>query len=312
MDHSLNYKSIVLDWQPDKQSSRLFHRLVFLSLLFFTLVAFIIYAIEVPEKPSKEHVKIPTRIANFVAKQPIKLEPIKVIPPEMKKEIPRESAQETISREKPQSQDSSLSERQKESRQRANNSGILALKDQFDGLVNTSSIETLEKTSVLSATDDQSATHRTDSLTEQLSAPSKSINRDEIVGKISSTEITQRQSTTQTMASTLAENNDIQTGAFANGRRSSDIGHVFNKNKLLLHALYERERRKDSSLKGKIIFQLTILPSGKVSSVKIIMTELSHQELELRLISRIRGFVFSPTNDKNPTTIEFPVEFIPS
>ena len=312
MDHSLNYKSIVLDWQPDKQSSRLFHRLVFLSLLFFTLVAFIIYATEVPEKPSKEHVKIPTRIANFVAKQSIKLEPIKVIPPEVKKEIPREAAQETISREKPQSHESSLSERQQESRQRANNSGILALKDQFDGLVNTSPVETLAKTSVLSATDDKSATHRTDNLTEQLSAPSKSINRDEIVGKISSTEITQRQSTTQTMASTLSENDDIQAGAVADGRRSSDIGHVFNKNKSLLHALYERERRKDSSLKGKIIFQLTILPSGKVSSVKIVMTELSHQELELRLISRIRGFVFSPTNDKNPTTIEFPVEFIPS
>ena len=82
-------------------------------------------------------------------------------------------------------------------------------------------------------------------------------------------------------------------------------------NKSKLHSLYRRARRHNPGLKGKIVLEITILASGKVSVVTIKSSELNDPALESRLIARVKQFDFGVQNLKT-VTVTFPVEFLPS
>ena len=78
-----------------------------------------------------------------------------------------------------------------------------------------------------------------------------------------------------------------------------------------MYSIYNRARRTNPSLKGKIVLEITILPSGKVSNVKIVSSELNDKKLESRLVSRIKLFNFG-ARDVKAVTVTYPIEFLPS
>jgi len=96
-----------------------------------------------------------------------------------------------------------------------------------------------------------------------------------------------------------------------NGRSEEDVTIIFDRNKGSLYSLYERERRKTPGLQGKIVLRITIAPSGEVTDVKIVSSELNNPALEARLISRIKMFKFE-AHDVDPVTVTYPIEFLPS
>ena len=84
-----------------------------------------------------------------------------------------------------------------------------------------------------------------------------------------------------------------------------------DKNKSKLHSIYRRARRSHPGLKGKIVLEITIAPSGKVLSVRIKSSELNDPKLESRLVARIKRFDFGSDSVEKVTVI-FPIEFLPS
>ena len=157
----------------------------------------------------------------------------------------------------------------------------------------------------------QAATHKIEAIAAETNEGSRVIDQDKLVGQLQTTDLQTRDTKSITAATEKAKLDDAQTKTGSGGRGTSDIGIVFNKNKASLYALYERERRKNSSLKGRIVFQLTIEPSGKVSSVKVVSSELNNPDLEARILARIKLFVFAPVPGET-VTVTYPVEFIPS
>ena len=77
------------------------------------------------------------------------------------------------------------------------------------------------------------------------------------------------------------------------------------------HHIYRRARRADPGLKGKIVLEITIAPSGKVLRVRIKSSELNNPSLEARLIARIKRFDFGVSQTEK-VTVTFPIEFLPS
>ena len=94
-------------------------------------------------------------------------------------------------------------------------------------------------------------------------------------------------------------------------RSEESITLVFDKNKGKLYAVYNRARRKDPGLKGKIILQITIAPVGNVVKVAILSSELNNPKLEKGLISRIKQFNFGAQSVEQ-ITVTYPIEFLPS
>jgi hypothetical protein len=81
----------------------------------------------------------------------------------------------------------------------------------------------------------------------------------------------------------------------ATRRSDEEIQVVFDRYKDALYRIYNRELRKNSLLKGKLVLKLTIEPGGKVSNCRVESSELNSEELEKKIIARVMRFNFGAT-----------------
>ncbi|MBP6514949.1 MAG: TonB family protein [Steroidobacteraceae bacterium] len=94
-------------------------------------------------------------------------------------------------------------------------------------------------------------------------------------------------------------------------RSREEIELVFDRNKAAIYSIYNRALRDNPALQGKVVLQLTIQPSGEVTDVRIVSSELGDAELERKLLARIRLFRFADKDVEAITTTK-PIEFFPS
>jgi protein TonB len=86
---------------------------------------------------------------------------------------------------------------------------------------------------------------------------------------------------------------------------------VFDRNKAAIYALYNRALRDNPQLQGKVVVQLTIAPTGEVTDCKILSSELKSDDLERKLVARIKMFRFDDKDVELITTTK-PIEFFPA
>ena len=85
---------------------------------------------------------------------------------------------------------------------------------------------------------------------------------------------------------------------------------MFDRHKSQLQSLYNRARRNNPVLKGKLVLAVTIRPDGSVSGVKVLSSELQDKALLDSLMARIRNFQFG-ARDVETVTVNYPIEFLP-
>jgi outer membrane biosynthesis protein TonB len=95
-------------------------------------------------------------------------------------------------------------------------------------------------------------------------------------------------------------------------RSDEEIQVVFDRYKDALYRIYNRELRKNSLLKGKLVLQLTIEPDGKVSKCTVESSDLNSEELEKKIVARVTRFNFGTKKDARPLTISYPINFLPA
>ncbi len=104
----------------------------------------------------------------------------------------------------------------------------------------------------------------------------------------------------------------LQRGGSGKASRSiEEIKIVFERNKGAIYAIYNRALRDEPSLQGKVVLELKIAPSGQVTDLRIVSSELKAPELERKLLARIRQFDFG-AKDVDLMTVTWPVDFLPS
>ena len=95
-------------------------------------------------------------------------------------------------------------------------------------------------------------------------------------------------------------------------RTDEEIQIVFDRYKAALYRIYNRELRKDPTLRGKILMRIAIEPTGEVSLCEVESTDLASDELVARIVERIRGFNFGPKDGVQQMTILYPIDFLPA
>jgi TonB family protein len=104
----------------------------------------------------------------------------------------------------------------------------------------------------------------------------------------------------------------LQRGASGKATRSiEDIKLVFERNKGAIYALYNRALRDEPALQGKVVLELKIAPGGQITELRIVSSELKAEELERKLLARIRQFDFG-AKDVDVMVVTWPVDFLPS
>lgn len=95
------------------------------------------------------------------------------------------------------------------------------------------------------------------------------------------------------------------------GRSLEEIQLIMDRNKGGIYAIYNRALRRNPALQGKMVIKLTIAPSGAVSAVSVVSSELRDEELESKVLTRIRLINFG-AKDVPEITINYPIFFAPS
>ena len=94
-------------------------------------------------------------------------------------------------------------------------------------------------------------------------------------------------------------------------RTAEEIERVFQQNRGGIFAIYNRALRKNPTLEGKVVLELTIDPDGTVTEVNIISSELGDLDLEKKLALRVKRFKFAKANVAR-VTVTYPIDFLPS
>lgn len=313
---AITYRDIALNWSPRSRRDLRFNILAGSMLAGFMLFGWLLGSIDVPEEKRQAKIEVPERVAKFILEKPKpKPKPKKVEPPK-----PKPKPKPRVERQQPK-KTVKLTKKQEVARAKAEKSGLLALSNELADLVDTSSIDSMVGKKInKSANAQQTARVDTDKLVREAGKGSAGVNDSAYLANVGSTQLTEQE---RAVARQLITSRAVKTGSHSkesagsggarigNYRSEEDIAYVMDKNKSTLHSLYRRARRHNPGLKGKIVLEITILASGKVSDVRIKSSELNDPDLEARLLARIRQFNFGEKNVKT-VTVTFPVEFLPS
>jgi len=197
-------------------------------------------------------------------------------------------------------------------RERARSSGLLAFSEDLSQLRDNPSTETLRSQQLSTGGASESPQERS-VITSRTGGSSGgidsgSLSRDTAGGG----QLAGRQ--------TAQVTSSVDTGAGAATRRAQErrasrtdeeIQLVFDRNKSAIYAIYNRALRTNPTLRGKLVLRLTIEPTGQVSAAQIVSSELNDEDLERRLMLRVRQLDFG-AKDVSAITITYPIDFFPS
>jgi len=327
---AIAYQQLALDWQPSGGDQRSFYRIGAVVLCVTLLLAIVLSVVPVPEKERRAQTVVPERIAKFIsqkAKPPVpvvppkpKVEKPKVIPkPVVKPEV---TPKPTIERKKPSEvEQKPLTKTQQEARETAAKSGLLALSNELNDLVDSgdAAAQAASKVNNNSTNATTAAGHNANVITSNVATTGGTVNAATYGSGVGKTELVSREvlaANSELLAQDVPTAKTDKVGeksqSGSGGRTyEENVTVIFDKNKGSLYSLYDRERRKSPGLKGKIVLEITISKTGDVTNVKIISSTLNNPSLESRIVSRIKQFKFG-TNGAGPTTVTYPIEFLPS
>lgn len=95
------------------------------------------------------------------------------------------------------------------------------------------------------------------------------------------------------------------------GRTDEEIQIVFDRYKAALYRLYNKELRKDPTLRGQIVLRLTIEPDGSVSLCELKSSDMTAPELTAQVVERVKAFDFG-AKPVPAITIFYPIDFLPA
>jgi hypothetical protein len=95
------------------------------------------------------------------------------------------------------------------------------------------------------------------------------------------------------------------------GRTDEEIQIVFDRYKAALYRLYNKELRRDPTLKGQVILKLTIEPDGSVSMCELKSSDMNAPDLTAQVVERVKGFDFG-AKAVPAITILYPIDFLPA
>ncbi len=95
------------------------------------------------------------------------------------------------------------------------------------------------------------------------------------------------------------------------GRTDEEIQIVFDRYKAALYRMYNRELRKDPTLRGQMVLRLTIEPDGSVSMCALQSSDMGAPALADQVVERVKTFDFG-AKDVGAMTIIYPIDFLPA
>jgi protein TonB len=302
-----------LPWSIGEDEQRRLRKLLSTCLLAILMFGLIIPWLPLPEVEREELEALPPQLARIVLDKP---EPIIVAPPVPlvpEVEPNKEPEQKTVEPEpkvepKPEPVPSVA-----DAREKAELSGLLQFKDAFADMRDAVDVSKLNDTASLQRGAGEAARLDRSLLTSKHASRSAGVNVAALSSNTGGVALSGRETTKVEAPEGASGQRGNRARSVADPRQRSieDIRRVFDSNKGAIFAIYNRALRRDPTLQGQVVLELSIDPSGRVVDCKVVSTELADVSVVAKLVSRIRLFDFGQ-KDVATTTISYPVHFLPT
>ena len=304
-----NFRVYELPWTPSESEERRFRRVLGAALGIFIGLGIVIPLL--PERPRTEALApaVPERIVEFLLEQPKpKPQPKVEVPP------PKREVQPQVEKPVRVPAPVAVSEPVPDPRKKAAATGLLALADQLAELRDLDVDTKADAKSLNAGVGDKTRVDRA-LLTARVGEGSGGI----AVSKASSGFGGGATGLKGVATARVASSVDAAPAAEAQrsgksskaARTREEVELVFDRNKSAIYAIYSRALRDNPALQGKVVLEVTIAPSGDVTDVRIVSSELGDAELERKLVARVRMFKFE-ARDVAPMTTTKPIDFFPA
>ncbi len=310
------YRLYELPWSPGSESEERFRK-----ILRNCFIAYLVFGIRIPLLPVAERnqadaPEFPERVVRLIVEQPRPVPPPTVEPvvePKPEPEVAKVPPKPEVRPEVRPAPEPVPVDRQKLARDKAQKSGLLAFTDDLADLRDDKAVAEIAGARAVTGAVGEATRNERSLLTSRVGKGSGGINTAAMSRNTGGAGLNARGTTqvTSAVASLASEPDATGSSAGKAGRSREEIEMVFDQNKGAIYALYNRALRSNPALQGKLVLKLTIEPSGQVSDVQVVSSELGDDELERKLVQRIRMFSFL-SKDVPPVTTTKPIDFFPA
>jgi outer membrane biosynthesis protein TonB len=343
------YRAMIMPWTKEAESESRFRRAILVALILCFVFGAPIPLIKVPIPDRSVIVaEIPKRLVKLVKKELPKPEPVrKPVPkeapkePKQPKEKPKPMPEKQKSDKPPKGRSPAKKEKKLASakgggasaaRKKAEHVGVLKFKNAFADLMNEVPVAKLGTEARLSnkspRVKGQAVARRSLVAVQAKSGSSGGIANAGVsrnigngnVGRLGGGGSGVGDGTgygvgfvrAESAIANLEESSRPLSDGLAPGRTDEEIQIVFDRYKAALYRIYNKELRKDPTLRGKILMRICIETSGAVSMCKVESTDLASPELVAKIVERIKRFNFGPKEGVPKITILYPIDFLPA
>ena len=317
-------RRLVMPWTRGCEEDRLFQRNLLAAVAASLVVGILVSLVELPIPDRADLLEVPDRVAKVIETRP-KPPPAKTVPdepppveeipepePVMAEEQPVEDIPEVIT------PPAMIAEQKETPKESVSSKGLLAFRDSFAKRAKASPSAALgARARVGNAGDAAVGRPERAMVTTQAPGSSGGINlaalsRDAGGGaggqQMTGVAVSQ-------VASSIGGDGSADrplSGGPGAGRTDEEIQIVFDRYKASLYRLYNRELRKDPTLRGQLILRLTIEPDGSVSMCMLHDSDMDAPTLADQVVLRVQGFDFGAKENITAMTIIYPIDFLPA
>lgn len=306
--------AFALPWALGRDDRRQFRKWLSVCLLVVGAAGMVLPFLTLPEISREEQEALPPQLARIVMEKPRPVVPPP--PPKQEVEKPPEPEPEVPPEPKPEPKTQVQPEPQRavaDAREKAATSGLLQFKDAFADMRDAVDMSSLEDTAAIQRGAGEAATIDRSVLTSNHASRSAGVNVAALSRDTGGVALAGRETTRVDAPVDAAGDGGVRERVERDPRSRSieDVRRIFDANKGAIFAIYNRALRADPTLQGKVVLELVIAPSGQVTDVKVVASELADEALVAKILARIRLFDFGQ-RDVGVTTISYPVHFLPS
>jgi len=295
----LPYRQMDMPWYVQGEDEKRFRKYLLIAAAACIVLGIIIPLIHI-SKPEFQAVEIPERLAKMIEEK-------KPQPPKPKEETPRPSEERPS--EKATEQEKQVA------RKKAEQTGLMAFKDNFTDLMDTMDDTKLGAEATISNAGSKAAQTQRSIVTAAASSAS---------GGISSSSVSRDTGTAgqeiggfefsrvSSAIGTDFEQMETAAAGSPSSRSDEDIQIVFDRYKAALYRVYNRELRTNPTLRGRMVLKITIQPTGVVSACVVDSSDMNAPSLEAKIIERVKTFNFGAKEGANVLTILYPIDFLPA
>jgi len=305
----------VMPWSRDGEDDRRFRKSLAVSLLLSLLLALLVPMIDLPVPERWEVVELPERWTRLIKEE----EPLP--PPPVQQELPAEEKLAETAEEQPVVAEKSTPEPSPvpvaQPQPGAGSKGILAFRERFSSLADAKPAARLGARARIDRAGEAAVGNLGRSLVATMGPGTSgginvaSLSRDAVGGGGQALEGVQVGKATSSIGGGTGSDRPLSGGP-GPGRTDEEIQIVFDRHKAALYRLYNRELRRDPTLKGQMVLRLTIEPDGSVSLCEVQSSDMKAPELSAQVVERVKGFDFGAKEGISAITILYPIDFLPA